>query len=400
MNKTLVRIVCIVLAVLMLFGVLASILASVAYATPTRAQLNALNDDYADLKQKMKSVDSQINDFAFQSRVAKERKQVLDEKVGLILDQIDNLNEQIETCQRLIEEKELEISVLQQKQEEQWELYKTRLRAMEMNGSASYYAIVFGARSFSDLLFRLDAIRAIARSDEQVYQDLLTAEANTRRAQEELGETILEEEEKKVELAAREAELEEQIAANEALMTELEQNIEEYRAYYQELEEERSQLYLDILAMEKAIKEAEAVKGTGTFMWPAAKAGHVTSRFGWRLHPILGVNKYHEGIDIGGLGMGCNVYASDGGKVITSALSDTYGNYIVINHGNGYTTLYAHLSKRRVSAGDTVKKGDLIGNVGSTGRSNGPHLHFEVWFKGERQDPLKYFSGVKVDADA
>lgn len=404
MNKTFVRIICIVLAVLMALSVIVVAIGSYAYAAPTREDLKKLNNQYADIKQRLNELDSKINDYEFDEQVATARKEILDEKVGLIMQEISNLEEQIDTYTQLIADKELEIARLQEQQDIQWELYKTRIRAMEENGAVTYYAILFGASDFSDLLFRLDAIESIMEYDEGVYEKLLAAEKATRNAKDELNDTKLEMENTIVEKEAAEAELQLQIEEANKLIEELEKNIEEYKAYYQETEDERARLYKEIVQMENDIKKAEEeakrVKGTGVFQWPAGKAGHITSKFGWRYHPILKVNKYHEGIDIGGLGYGCDVYAADGGTVITSALSDTYGNYIVISHGNGYTTLYAHLSQRLVSKGDTVKKGALIGYVGSTGRSNGPHLHFEIWVNGERTDPLKYFSGVKVDADA
>jgi murein DD-endopeptidase MepM/ murein hydrolase activator NlpD len=118
------------------------------------------------------------------------------------------------------------------------------------------------------------------------------------------------------------------------------------------------------------------------------------------MHPILNVLKYHAGIDIGGLGYGANILAADGGTVITSDYSSSYGNYVTISHGNGYTTLYAHMSKRLVSKGDTITKGQIIGLVGSTGLSTGPHLHFEIWKDGSRVDPLNYFTNYVLADDA
>ena len=122
--------------------------------------------------------------------------------------------------------------------------------------------------------------------------------------------------------------------------------------------------------------------------------GRITSEFGFRQNPVTGKYHNHGGIDIGQVGYGANIRAADTGTVTTSGYDSSYGNYVVINHGNGYVTLYAHMSKRLVSKGATVKKGEIIGLTGSTGNSNGPHLHFEIRKNGVRIDPTQFFTGL------
>ena len=124
-------------------------------------------------------------------------------------------------------------------------------------------------------------------------------------------------------------------------------------------------------------------------MWPCPSCHYLTSYFGWRYHPVYHENRYHSGVDIGA-SYGATVVAADGGTVITSGYVSGYGECIVINHGNGLTTLYGHMSSRVVSVGQSVSKGQTIGYVGSTGVSTGPHLHWEVTLNGQRVDPLNY----------
>ena len=142
-----------------------------------------------------------------------------------------------------------------------------------------------------------------------------------------------------------------------------------------------------------------SANASGSFLWPVASYVYVSSRFGLRVHPITGKTKSHTGIDIAS-NQGTAVYASDGGTVTLAGWNGGYGNCIMIDHGNGYVTLYGHLSSISVSVGQTVSQGATIGAVGSTGNSTGPHLHFEVLKNGTRIDPEQFFSGLTISADA
>lgn len=400
MNRKFVRIMAVILAALMVFGVLASLLSYAVSAAPTREDLKALEKKHADLKQQMQETKSKINSLEFDKLAAAARKEILDEQIELKLQEIDNINARLEVLDGLVTAKTAEANEYQRRENVQREIFKTRIRAMEENGVASYFQIIFGARDFADMLFRIDAVNEIMKRDQSIYDTLLAAERATLAARAEIEATRAEEENVKGELVAAKEELYSQQLDAEALIARLQSDIASYTEYYEQQQREREQIYKDIIEMEEELKKLEMVRGTGVFMWPAQYRGSVTSKFGWRVHPILKTSKYHAGIDIGGQGYGAEIYAADTGTVVTSDKSDTYGNYVVINHGNGYTTLYAHMQSRNVKAGDRVTKGDVIGWVGSTGLSNGPHLHFEIWQNGTRIDPTKYYSNLEYAADA
>lgn len=402
MSKKLVKIISIVLAVIMAVSIVVSVIASVASAAPSQSALNELKNQQENIKQQMQDLEAQIDSVEFDQAVITAKKELLDEKVDLTQKEIENINEQITTYESLIIEKEEEVVELEYKQDEQWELYKTRMRAMEENGTISYYAIIFGASSFTDMLMRIDTINSIMEYDEKVYDDLIAAQEATEAAKQSLEETKLELEDKNIELQETEAELIEQQKEAAAMIEELKKNLEEYEALLDQKIDEQNQIQSEIAKMEEELRKQSVgnVRGTGTFAWPAELQGKITSKFGWRTHPILGTLKYHSGIDIGGLGYGANVLASDGGTVLTATYSSSYGNYVTISHGNGYTTLYAHMSKLLVSKGDTVTQGQIIGLVGSTGLSTGPHLHFEIWEDGTRINPADFFSGLVYADDA
>ena len=137
---------------------------------------------------------------------------------------------------------------------------------------------------------------------------------------------------------------------------------------------------------------------TGNWFWPTKSGYTLSSSYGYRVNPFTGGREFHTGLDIAGTGYGSPIYASNNGTVIVSEYHYSYGNYIVINHNNGYYTLYAHMSKRNKKVGDIVERGEPIGLVGQTGSATGPHVHFEVWkggppFTGTRLNPstLKYY---------
>ena len=140
---------------------------------------------------------------------------------------------------------------------------------------------------------------------------------------------------------------------------------------------------------------SEGVQGTGSLVWPVPCSHTVTSRFGWRVHPITGTERSHNGMDIDGYGHdGDIIIACDAGVVVAAQWSDSYGNYVMIDHGNGMQTLYAHMSGMAVSYGSKVSQGQTIGYLGSTGWSTGTHCHLEVYVNGGRTDPEAYFSGM------
>ena len=134
---------------------------------------------------------------------------------------------------------------------------------------------------------------------------------------------------------------------------------------------------------------------TGSLIWPVPSSNLVTSRYGWRVHPITGTERFHSGIDINGYGnAGGSIYASDGGTVVRARYSDSYGYYVMINHDGNMQTLYAHMSSLNVYEGQTVNQGDVIGFLGETGWATGVHCHFEVYINGSTTDPENYFPGL------
>ncbi|MDR0905160.1 MAG: peptidoglycan DD-metalloendopeptidase family protein [Oscillospiraceae bacterium] len=399
-NKNFARIVAVILAIMMLLSLLLVAFNATASAV-TQSQIDKLKSKSKELNDQKRAIQSEINSLKYEQLSATAKKTVLDNRIALTEDEIDNINETIDLYYGLIEDKEAEVDEAQRRENAQLELYKRRVRDMEENGAVSYIAVVFDAASFSDLLARIDFVSDIMRSDEAAYNDLVRARLETVAARDALIQAVAEQEAERVTLQEKQAELELQVEESIALLEELQKDIDVENAMLQEKNAENDRLQKEIQQKMQELREQEeaaakagnasgTVKGTGTLQWPAV-SNVVTSEFGTRRDPVGGkIIRQHTGIDIRA-SYGSNIYAADGGKVLTAMYSSSYGNYVVISHGAGMTTLYGHMSKLKVKVGDTVSKGTVIGAAGSTGNSTATHLHFEVAINGDRKNPLNYF---------
>ena len=398
-SRRFARFVAILLAILMALTLLYSAIAALtAGAVPTQAEIDRLREEKREYERRKLEIQSQINTIEFERMTEVAKKSVLDDQIMLTGLEIDNLNETIDYYIVLIAEKELEVMAAQGREDSQLRLYKNRVRDMEENGVISYLEILFDSTSFSDMLARLDFVGDIMRADETLYNNLIVAKNETEAAKSVLEATKLEMEGELEQREEKLAELSLQLDEASALIKQIEASLETENALYLEVDAEARRIQSEInekveaLRREeerKLLEEANRVRGTGELKWPLASGGPITSGFGTRLHPVFKVYRFHSGIDIG-VSHGTSILAADRGTVITSEYNSSYGNYVVISHGNGMTTLYAHMSSRKVSAGDVVSTGQVIGLVGSTGVSTGPHLHFEVSVNGQKVNPERY----------
>lgn len=388
-KKKLVILLAVILALLMLLPILFSILSLTASAV-SRTELEQLQKNAQNLASEKKALEAKLKELEKSQSNAMEKKESLDKQIDVINREIDNTEAQIEEYNGLIADKEAELKAATEKEKEQEEQFKARVREMEENGTVSYFSILFKANSLSDLLGRMDFIGEIMDYDKNLMNNLIEIKNSIAEAQNELKADRASLEEQKANLSQKQKELGSSLAAAENLMASLEQKKEDYAKTYAKMEAEEEKLKNQIAEMIKELERQNKGKtGTGTYIWPAPGYSRITSEFGSRLHPILGVYKSHNGIDIGAPS-GANIVAADSGTVITSEYSSSFGNYVVISHGGGLATLYAHMSKRLVSVNDTVSQGDRIGLVGSTGLSTGPHLHFSVLKNGQYVNPMDY----------
>ena len=245
------------------------------------------------------------------------------------------------------------------------------------------------------MLSRLDAINELMDSDQAVIDRLQALQEEIRTKQAALEEQKTGVESAKAELLQKKSELEDQRAEAIALVKEIDDNQAEYQATVDQIKADERRIEQQVKEMQKKLEEEMAAQGKdyntnpGGYIWPV-DSRYITSTVGGRTSPGGIGSTNHKGTDIGRVGYTSPVYASKAGTVIISQKSSSYGNYIVISHGSGNTTLYAHLSSRKVSVGDVVQQGQVIGITGSTGHSTGPHLHFEITENGVRINPLNH----------
>ena len=362
----------------------------------SQSQIDALERQKEELVAQKEETAGKMQELEQQQATAMERKAVLDEQNTLTVEEIELVNEQIDIYDGLIAEKETELAEARELEAYQKERFRTRVRAMEEQGDMGYVAFVLQAESFSDLLTRIDNVSDIMQSDKKLEEKYIASRENVEQVKAEYEEYQAGQMEKRTELEELQIQLEAQIEEATAIILELQEDIDAYREMLDENEamEQELQSQIDDMIAELERQQASqgygSIVGTGTYIWPLP-GYNPGSAYGWRMHPILGEMRFHSGEDIGAPS-GTPILAADGGSVILAGWNGGYGNCVMISHGDGRVTLYGHMSSIAVSYGQAVTQGQVIGYVGSTGLSTGPHLHFETHVNGATTDPKSYFS--------
>lgn len=362
----------------------------------TRAEIDALKNKSGTIASQKKDIQNQLKALQADKSSAMKKKQLLEDQIDLIRQEISNINEQIAMYDQLIAEKTAELEQAEADEAAQFDLFCRRMRHMEEQGETSYWAILFSSSSFAELLDNYMMIEEIIQYDNKVIDDLTALQERVAADRAELEEAQAEQEEAKAQQLAAQEELKGQEAEVDKLIAEInaqEDVLEEMEA---ELNKAAKELDAQIKAKEKEYAAQIAnVPSESGYLWPLSGSYNVlSSLFGPRLHPVTHKPGNHSGIDIPAPA-GTKIYAAKSGVVIHAAKgtgsSWSYGNYVIVSHSDGTSTLYAHMSRIGCKQGQTVKQGDVIGYVGTTGRSTGNHLHFEVRVGSTRKDPVNYF---------
>jgi len=352
----------------------------------------AAADQIDNIKQQKNTIDSQIKDINKKKKeIQNEREKLESENKDLAaLQEAENkeykeLVEQVKALEEYIAELNEAVRQSEEAYEAQKELLKKRLRVMSESSGFSLIETLMKSESLTDFFERLEIIALISQKDKEIAEEMRIAKAELETKKK------LKEDEKKT-VSSQVNKKMEHINYLKASRAELEQRIKNSKAELQKLNQQEDELYKKSKEMDDLIKKlTESSKKTkyigGNMQWPVPGRTTITSYYGERMHPILKVKKMHTGIDIAA-NSGDTIVAANDGTVILSEYQSGYGNTVVIDHGGGITTLYAHCSKLLVKKGDEVKAGQKIALVGSTGNSTGPHLHFEVRKDGKTRDPL------------
>ncbi len=311
----------------------------------------------------------------------------LDEQIGEYESQIESVSNNINQVEKQIRETETSLKTIQKRYNHQNELLKKRIVYMYEAGETKYLDVLLNSKSIVDFITRYYLIQEIAQYDRDFLNDIKKEKDEIEKIEESLKtskETLKEikAEQKKLAISLENAKVVKSGYVNN--LNEEEIKIQEEISIYQK---ELDLIELDVLMA--ALESNGSQYVGGTFAWPAPGYYTITSPYGMRLHPVIKSYRNHSGMDIGAP-MGSYAIAANDGVVTKSMYSNSYGNMIMIDHGGGVTTLYAHGSELIARVGDKVKRGDAIMKVGSTGWSTGPHLHFEIRINGQTIDPYPY----------
>jgi murein DD-endopeptidase MepM/ murein hydrolase activator NlpD len=359
----------------------------------TQAEIDKLKNEASELKSQKKDLQKQLDGLAGDKAAVLARRKKLDDQIETTGAQIRNAEAQITAYEGLIAQTETELADAEQREAEQYELFCKRVRVMEKRGTVSYWSVLFKADSFTDLLTRMDAVNEVMDADQKVIDDLKALQEEIAQKKASLETSKAEEEAAKAELVSKKRELDQQRQEAIALVKEIEANEKEYQSTIAALAQEEENILAEALRLSKKLAEEQAAQGKpvqsnpGGYIWPV-DSRYITSTMGGRSSPGGVGSTNHKGTDIGRVGYTSKIYAAKAGTVIVSQYSNSYGHYVVVSHGAGNTTLYAHMSSRKVSVGQYVNQGDVLGITGSTGNSTGPHLHFEITENGVRVNPL------------
>ena len=357
----------------------------------TQQEIDALKSDANQLNQQKKDIQNQLKSVRTDKNDALGKKELLEEQIDVIQNEISNLNAQITKYSELIGQKETELAENEEKRQEQYELFCQRVRVMEEEGQTSYWSILFDSSDFSDLLDNFMMIEEFIEYDNGIMENLLALQKQIEEEKAELETAKAEQETAKQAQVTAQQELKSQEAEVDKLIGEISAKEDQLEAIEANLKAAAAAADAEIKKKEKELAaQIKNVPSESGFLWPLTNYNTLSSLYGSRIHPITGKPNNHTGIDIPAP-KGTPILAAKSGVVVTSVKKGSYGNYVVVSHSDGTSTLYAHMSVRSVKEGQTVKQGQKLGEVGTTGSSTGNHLHFEVRVNGSRVDPLNYF---------
>ena len=441
-----------ILALALVIGLAVGFVPATAQAATSgelKAQLNALQQQNSNLQAEIRNLRSKLSENTDEIQRMVEEKNIIDQEIFLLYQQIDNINNQIATYSMLIADKQDELTAAQDKFDQLLAQNKERIQAMEEEGEVTYWSVLFQANSFADLLDRLNMVREIAAADKRRLEQLNAAAKEVSEAKAVLEEEKLALEETKKTLDTTQEELEVKRAEADALLVELVDRGMEYEAMVAMSEQTQAQLMLEIANKKDEYDNAVYREWLATSVPPTTKPkppsqttppettptkptepgetteptqettepeettkpteetkpqetkpaeeswalpiyySAFTSAFGYRTDPVYGGSAYHYGVDLAAP-TGTPIYASRSGTVSTATYDGSCGYYVQINHGDGYRSIYMHMTHYVVSAGQYVSRGQVIGYCGSTGKSTGPHLHFGISKNGSYVNPANY----------
>ena len=390
-KKTVRRISCVIAAILVISMLISMFASGITFAAAAEDDADSLQDKLSSLEEEKAAVQETIAELTKQADDVQATRAALQKEIDLTKQEIETVEAYIERLQQQIDVKTTELEAAEDALEEKEEQFAQTVRTTYEQGEISYLEVLLNSSSFSDLLMRMEIVSAIMEDNQKTVDEYTAAKEDIEQKRDDLQQTQDEQKDYQENLNYKV----EDLAASEAEQAALQESIEAYKAEseaeYDRISSELQDVSNQLAELSRqAAANGSVPMGDGTLIWPTPSCTVTNSAYGYRVHPIYGTVKFHAGEDIPA-GYGAEILAAASGTVVTAGWVSGYGNYTVIDHGGGLMTAYGHQSSFAVSVGDVVAQGQVIGYVGSTGNSTGPHLHFEVYVNGATVDPKSYF---------
>lgn len=347
-----------------------------------------LREELDQAKKDSNKLKSEIAELEKQNAPYQEKKAALQKQINATQKEIDLYQEQIDALDADIQKYQKEIDDINAEIDSNLAVFSERLVVLYTTGSFTSLEVLLSAKDFGEYLEKIQFTKALSDNDNRLLKSLSEdmAEVEEKKAvidknKEDIVDAQKAIQEKQKELDAQYTEVNTIVKNNESEIADLQDDYEALIDEQQKIQESLNEVTGNLV-------------GTGNFIWPVPGYYKLSSKYGYRWHPVYGTWRLHTGIDISSSGIyGAKIVAADDGVVSLSGWNGGYGNCVVIKHNNGYSTLYAHMkSASPLRKGQSVRKGDTVGYVGSTGTSTGPHLHFEIMYNGNYQNPMNWYN--------
>lgn len=402
MKPSVRRVLALSLALLLLLACLPTVSLASAKTDKIKGELGELKDENAEIQAEIDAIRQQYTATSNQIQDLVNQKNAVDQEIALLHSQILNMNQQVIAYGQLIADAQDDLDGASARLDELNEKHKERIRAMEEGGTVSYWEVLFQSSSFTDFLDRMSMIEEIAAADQRRLEEIQQVADSISSTQSQMQQELQDLAETQKQLTESESLLAEKRTESDDLLRSLAAQQEQFELLLDESEAKQDALMREIAQKEKELAGAQyeeklaklALQGQNppsSATWITPVSGYtISSAFGMRVHPVYKYQLMHNGIDMA-CAQGTPIYATRAGKVTTASYqAGGAGYYVSINHGDGFSSIYMHMTNFVVSSGQSVSAGQLIGYVGSTGVSTGPHLHFGVSYAGTYVNPMAY----------
>ena len=381
MDRKWVKITALCIAIVFIVVFCVSISTSLIYGATA-------DQEYIEAQQKKEEAQKNLNKTAKKKVETLSDMESIEKEAGALQSEIDGVNAKIEETDKRLKEEEVKLEEAKKEAQRKYDVFKERFRIMCEEGPTSYLELLFSAESFSDFVDKLNIAQEVSSYDKKIFDEMEAVKEQIQKSYDEIEAMKEQQLADKKDLDVKKSGLDAKLKEQQRLVAELEKDA---KAYQRVIDEEQANMdRLKAMVSGSLSKSDSSSYVGGEFLWPATTT-YITSHFSPnRKNPVTGIWKKHTGVDIGA-SFGTNIYAANSGTVTLAGWYSGYGNCVIIDHGGGKSTLYAHMSTIGCSNGQSVTKGQIIGKVGSTGNSTGPHLHFEIMINGTAVDPMTYF---------